>query len=170
VLGEDGNDRLGGGQGADTIDGGDGDDFIGGGFGADLIQGGTGNDTIGGGLGDDTVLGGEGNDFLAGGGRDDVLDGGAGNDTLNGGEGNDLMTGGEGVDTFVFNRLTSGEADIITDFDVATETVILRSVANFDTLDITDTVAGAVVTVDGQTITFEAVLAADLTADNFLFG
>jgi alkaline phosphatase len=116
------------------------------------------------------VLGGDGDDFLAGGGRDDVLDGGAGNDTLNGGEGNDLMTGGEGVDTFVFNRLTSGEADIITDFDVATETVILRSVANFDTLDITDTVAGAVVTVDGQTITFEAVLAADLTADNFLFG
>ncbi|ARE81890.1 trifunctional nucleotide phosphoesterase protein YfkN [Roseovarius mucosus] len=170
VRGEDGNDRLGGGQGADTVEGGTGDDFIGGGAGTDLLDGGEGNDSLGGGLGDDTVLGGAGDDFVAGGGRDDVLDGGAGNDTLNGGSGNDLMTGGEGVDTFVFNTLTSGEADIITDFDASTETVILRSVASFDTLDITDTVAGAVVAVDGQTITFEAVLAADLTADNFLFG
>jgi len=170
VQGEDGNDRLGGGQGADTVEGGAGDDLIGGGAGTDLLDGGEGNDSLGGGLGDDTVLGGAGNDFVAGGGRDDVLDGGTGNDTLNGGEGNDLMTGGEGVDTFVFNRLNSGEADIINDFDAATETVILRSVANFDALDITDTVAGAVVAVDGHTITFEAVLAADLTADNFLFG
>ncbi|WP_297539344.1 choice-of-anchor I family protein [Roseovarius sp.] len=170
VQGEDGNDRLGGGQGADTVEGGAGDDLIGGGAGTDLLDGGEGNDSLGGGLGDDTVLGGAGNDFVAGGGRDDVLDGGTGNDTLNGGEGNDLMTGGEGVDTFVFNMLNSGEADIITDFDAATETVILRSVANFDALDITDTVAGAVVAVDGHTITFEAVLAADLTADNFLFG
>lgn len=170
VQGEDGNDRLGGGQGADTVEGGAGDDLIGGGAGTDLLDGGEGNDSLGGGLGDDTVLGGAGNDFVAGGGRDDVLDGGTGNDTLNGGEGNDLMTGGEGVDTFVFNRLNSGEADIITDFDAATETVILRSVANFDALDITDTDDGAVVTVDGHTITFEAVLAADLTADNFLFG
>lgn len=170
VQGEDGNDRLGGGQGADTVEGGAGDDLIGGGAGTDLLDGGEGNDSLGGGLGDDTVLGGAGNDFVAGGGRDDVLDGGTGNDTLNGGEGNDLMTGGEGVDTFVFNMLNSGEADIITDFDAATETVILRSVANFDALDITDTVAGAVVSVDGHTITFEAVLAADLTADNFLFG
>ncbi|MBC7179209.1 MAG: choice-of-anchor I family protein, partial [Roseovarius sp.] len=170
VLGEDGNDRLGGGQGADTVEGGAGDDNLGGGAGTDRLEGGDGNDSLGGGLGDDDVFGGDGDDFLAGGGRDDLLDGGTGNDTLNGGEGNDLMTGGEGVDTFVFNTLTSGEADIITDFDVSAETVILRSVANFDALDITDTVAGAVVTADGQTITFEAVLAADLTADNFLFG
>ncbi|KJS45372.1 MAG: alkaline phosphatase [Roseovarius sp. BRH_c41] len=170
VQGEGDNDRLGGGQGVDTIEGGTGDDNLGGGAGTDLLDGGEGNDSLGGGFGDDTVLGGAGDDFLAGGGRDDVLDGGAGNDTLNGGDGNDLMTGGEGVDTFVFNTLISGEADIITDFDSAAETVILRSVANFDALEIADTVAGAVVTVDGQSITFEAVLAADLTVDNFVFG
>jgi alkaline phosphatase len=165
-----GNDTMGGGRGDDVVNGGAGNDVANGGAGNDLVQGEDGNDRLGGGQGADTVEGGAGNDFVAGGGRDDVLDGGTGDDTLNGGEGNDLMTGGEGVDTFVFNRLNSGEADIITDFDAATETVILRSVANFDALDITDTVAGAVVAVDGHTITFEAVLAADLTADNFLFG
>lgn len=170
VRGEDGNDRLGGGQGADTVEGGIGDDLLGGGAGTDLLDGGEGNDSLGGGFGNDTVLGGAGDDFVAGGGRDDLLDGGTGNDTLNGGDGDDSMTGGEGVDVFVFNTVNSGETDIITDFDSVTETVILRSVASFDALDIADTAAGAVVTVEGHSITFEAVLAADLSADNFVFG
>ena len=73
--------------------------------------------------------------------------------------GADISTGmlrygfGKGRDRAARMTFLAGDADIITDFDASTETVILRSVASFDTLDITDTVAGAVVAVDGQTIT-----------------
>lgn len=49
----------------------------------------------------------------------DTLDGRGGNDTLNGGGGNDTLTGGLGADTFVFNNLSFGQNDTITDFNAA---------------------------------------------------
>jgi Ca2+-binding RTX toxin-like protein len=115
-----GNDRVEGGQGADTMAGGDfsvGDDTFIGGEGDDNLDGRDGNDTLDGGggddilqpgPGDDTLDGGDGNDFVAGpalGSTDcagdpgiDTMRGGGGDDTLCGGPGADLLDGGDGDD------------------------------------------------------------------------
>src|SRR5262245_31997239 len=63
------------------------DNVITGGIGADTLDGAGGNDTLHGGAGNDTLIGGLGNDVLDGGAGDDVLLGGLGNDTLAGGPG-----------------------------------------------------------------------------------
>ena len=49
----------------------------------------------------------------------DLLLGGDGNDTLSGGDGNDILAGAKGADTFTWGAetLSSGNADIITDYD-----------------------------------------------------
>lgn len=67
------------------------------------------------------IVGGSGNNVFTGGGGDDTLSGGAGDDRLIGGEGNDILTGGAGADTFVIatGGTTSGDVDIITDFNLA---------------------------------------------------
>ncbi len=87
------NDRLFGGQGADTLLGGDG---------ADSLEGGTENDQLFGGAGADTLLGEAGDDTLDGGTEADQLFGGDGADSLNAGAGNDLLYGGIGADTIYF--------------------------------------------------------------------
>ncbi|EAQ26302.1 DUF6851 domain-containing protein [Roseovarius sp. 217] len=173
------NDSISGSFGNDSIDGGDGDDLIGGGTGQDTILGGAGNDQVGAGEGDDDLFGGDGDDFLAGGGRDDLIDGGAGNDTINGGAGNDVMTGGDGVELFVFNEFVAGDVDVITDFEVGVDSVLIRvnDLDNggnglqgfFDALGIVDTFAGAQFNVNGNDVLLESVLAADLTIDSFSF-
>src|SRR5205085_1009998 len=62
VLGGDGNDRLTGSGGAETLIGGNGND---------RLDGGGGNDTLEGDAGNDQLLGGDGNETLTGGaGRD----------------------------------------------------------------------------------------------------
>jgi Ca2+-binding RTX toxin-like protein len=77
---------------AATINGEDGNDRLTGGAGADLINGGAGNDR---------ADGGDGNDQINGDAGDDRLDGGAGNDIMNGGDGNDRINAADrgGVDT-----------------------------------------------------------------------
>lgn len=124
VSGGDGDQRLLGRAGADTLDGGDGadtllggrgadlgigglgDDLLLGGYGRDMLRGGAGNDTVNGGVGDDTLegedgadllIGGLGNDLLLGGDGADTLHGGHGADTLSGEAGDDLLTGGNGA-------------------------------------------------------------------------
>ncbi|WP_269769733.1 cadherin domain-containing protein [Flavisphingomonas formosensis] len=62
LTGNELNNRITGGGGADTISGLDGDDQLFGGAGNDTIDGGNGNDTIDGGTGADTMTGGAGND------------------------------------------------------------------------------------------------------------
>jgi Ca2+-binding RTX toxin-like protein len=120
LAGDDGQNRIGGGGGNDTIHGrGDSDNLLGG-AGADLIDGGDGFDSVWGEAGDDTLLGGvnpdelvggEGEDSLSGDDAADNLLGGAGNDTLaggadddnlGGGPGADLIDGGPGSDTAVY--------------------------------------------------------------------
>ncbi len=184
--GGDGNDSMSGSFGNDLIFGGDGDDDIGGGTGQDTIDAGAGNDRVGGGEGNDSIFGGDGNDFLAGGGRDDIIDGGAGIDTINGGAGNDVMTGGAGADQFVFSAFFDGEADIITDFEDGIDSFFIRRIdpdtgetnitnggnglAGFvAALNIVDTIAGAQMTVNGNTILVEGIAAAQLTVDDFQF-
>jgi|GEM_PF-6306670 len=178
IFGGDGNDTLGGGLGDDTIEGEAGNDDLGGGAGQDLLRGGAGQDTIGGGFGDDTIEGGLDDDMLYGGGRDDVLDGGEGDDTLNGGDGDDTMTGGEGADTFIFNSFQSGEADLVTDFEIGVDVFRLKGIENepdtglqgkFDALNITDLDGGAQIDHLGHTILIEGVSASDLSIDDFNF-
>jgi len=108
VLGGSGDDTLVGGTGDDAIYGENGVDTIAGGLGNDSLFGGTESDSLEGGFGNDLLRGGASNDKLAGGSGDDILfgDNGAdlllgdgGRDTLNGGAGEDLLVGGRGDDT-----------------------------------------------------------------------
>src|SRR5688572_17490387 len=85
--------------------------------------------------GPDTITGSSGNDNLDGLAGADIISGLAGNDTLIGGDGNDTLSGGNddtltvGADTdyfvfsFSFNLLFN--SDVITDFSVATDTIVL---------------------------------------------
>ena len=107
AYGNQGNDKLTGGSGADRLYGGPGDDCLlgnagddelHGDSGDDLLVGGDGNDSAYGWFGDDTLLGDAGNDYLSGYLGNDVLRGGSGNDELHGHEGNDLLFGDEGDD------------------------------------------------------------------------
>ncbi|MET7934223.1 calcium-binding protein [Streptomyces sp. NPDC005322] len=110
--GEDGNDRIDGGNGLGA-DGGSGDDILTGacqyicrgGSGNDSVTGTSddnalygddGNDTLHSGAGDDQVYGGRGNDTLYGEAGDDTMYGNSGDDVLHGGPGNDTLSGGPG--------------------------------------------------------------------------
>ncbi|HHX2521126.1 TPA: type 1 secretion protein [Neisseria subflava] len=103
VSGGDGNDRIRGGLGNDTINSDSGNDII---FGYD------GDDRLNGGIGNDSVHGGNGNDTLWGESGDDRLNGGDGNDVLFGGQGTDYLVGGKGADTYVFS-LGEGKDTIV---------------------------------------------------------
>ncbi|MFO1069398.1 MAG: cadherin domain-containing protein [Geminicoccaceae bacterium] len=130
VFGGDGNDRLLGSTGNDTVFGGsgidrlrggsqndllfggnDGDVVIGengvdtlsGGTGGDTLFGGNDNDRLDGGSINDTLFGGNGDDRLSGSSYSDRLFGGAGNDILSGSTGNDTLSGGDGIDTALFS-------------------------------------------------------------------
>lgn len=111
AVGGDGNDKLTGNAGANTIEGGGGDDRLSGMAGNDTLDGGDGNDVLEGGAGDDTLDGGADSDTASyatatvgvsvdltqqGAAQNTV---GAGNDTLNdienliGSKKNDTLTG-----------------------------------------------------------------------------
>jgi len=110
VYGEDGNDAVYTGAGADLLDGGNGNDTLYAGLAADRVFGGAGNDSIEGEGGADQLRGGDGddrissdydywtgtttadNDLLLGEGGNDWLQGGIGADTLDGGLGDDTIT------------------------------------------------------------------------------
>jgi serralysin len=107
LRGNDLDNRLTGGFGADTIEGGagldflrgeDGDDVIFGGAGFDDTHGNMGNDTLHGGDGDDWVVGGKDQDELYGDAGFDIVYGNLGDDTCDGGEGADWIRGGQGND------------------------------------------------------------------------
>ena len=126
LTGDDLNNRLAGGIGADLLDGGAGDDLLIGGEGADTMDGGEGIDTASftdkvasvavtltgtvfatvsiGGITEDRIrgienlIGGDAGDSLTGDNGNNRLDGGFGADTLNGGQGDDILIGGEDAD------------------------------------------------------------------------
>lgn len=99
LTGGAGNDTLDGGTQFDYLDGGDGRDDLFGGMGNDTLYGGRDGDRLSGGNGDDYLNGGMGNDLLVGGRGDDTLEGGNRNDRLIAGEGEDFLYGGSGNDT-----------------------------------------------------------------------
>ncbi len=74
IVGNDSNNTIYGGTGADSLNGGAGND---------LLSGGKGNDTLTGGAGNDTLTGGDGNDvFIFEGGNDLITDYTAGKDKI----------------------------------------------------------------------------------------
>jgi len=107
IYGMAGNDWLSGGEGNDTIYGGDGNDTIWDNAGSNKMYGGKGNDiiTADNGVADNELYGEEGNDTLeAWATGNTILDGGAGNDTLYL-NGSGKMIGGAGNDTYIIGGI-----------------------------------------------------------------
>ncbi|PJI84348.1 uncharacterized protein (TIGR01370 family) [Yoonia maricola] len=123
-------------SGADELIGGTGDDDIAGAQGADTITGDAGDDNLRGNRGQDTIYGGEGDDTLAGGKGHDYLDGGVGDDILTGGKGHDELFGGEGSDQFVF--AASSGWDVIADFDVAVDVLVVENLEILESYETSD--------------------------------
>lgn len=167
-----GDDRLQGGGGDDLMIGGGGDDSLFGGGGGDNIRGGGGNDTIRGGGGNDTIRGNGGSDTIRGNGGDDSIIGGGGADTIIAGPGNDTIKGGGGNDVFIFsnNDINRSPETTIKAFQFGRDTVDLSAITGlgpFSNLDLMDSAAGAVLTVNGNTILFQGRRSADFDADDF---
>jgi Ca2+-binding RTX toxin-like protein len=114
INGGNGNDRIKGGGGDDTILGDKGNDRVWGGAGNDNVNGGAGNDWLWGDDGDDVMHGDAGHDHLIGGGGVDQLFGDVGHDRLHGGDDDDTLWGGFGMDHLhgnAGNDLLYGEED-----------------------------------------------------------
>lgn len=107
VFGEEGKDRVTGGNRRDILSGGSGGDKLNGRGrrdrvlgkgGNDVLRGGNGRDLVSGNAGRDKLFGDSGADLLGGGPGMDRLFGGAGPDTLVGGRDRDKLDGGPGRD------------------------------------------------------------------------
>jgi Ca2+-binding RTX toxin-like protein len=113
-----------------------------GGKGSDNLDGQEGDDLLNGNLENDTVFGGAGNDIVRGGKGADVLDGGLGADYLIGDADQDKLTGGADADIFVLPGVSiaatsSNQADLITDFVVGTDKIMLPTGTTFAQLTLT---------------------------------
>jgi serralysin len=175
VYGGDGNDTLAGSYDADSVFGGAGNDSMGGGTGDDTMYAGAGNDQVGAGEDNDLIYGEDGHDFLGGGSGNDTLYGGADNDTINGGTGNDSLIGGDGVDQFVFNSLTNGEYDRISDFENGVDNIRMHGVgsggqaARFAELSLSSVSGGVEISYAGHTILLEGHAIGDIDQSDFIF-
>lgn len=131
LVGGNGNDALHGGANGDTLFGNDGQDTLNGDNGDDFLYGGDGIDTLQGGAGRDRLAGDQGDDTLHGGDDRDTLFGGDGDDVIRGGTSIDSLYGNDGADTFVYQQGdVDGSRDYILDF----------SIAQGDTIDISDVI------------------------------
>ncbi|MEA2734947.1 MAG: hypothetical protein QOE14_1398 [Humisphaera sp.] len=103
VSGGDGNDKILGGDGADSLSGNAGRDTLFGGNGADRLGGNGGRDKLLGEGGADRCYGGTSGDWLLGAGGNDQLFGEGGNDHIQGGSGTDTLDGSAGDDLLISN-------------------------------------------------------------------
>ena len=163
------NNAMYGGTGNDTVTGGDWTDWFYDAGGNETVHAGGGNDVISDNYGVNFLYGEGGDDWIISGtNQGALLDGGEGNDTLNayfggntllGGAGNDLLenteggvlasifTGGDDADTFIYRPGVSVETNVVvTDFQDGVDHIGLRSWLSYDQLTITDTEAGAEIT------------------------
>lgn len=193
LYGGDGNDYLSGGAGDDNHYGGAGDDVILGSVGGDHFDGGDGVDTVDFSYSTDNftldlsqsqavftsgfteqvlnfenIIAGSGNNVLIGSSASNEINGGAGNDRIEGLAGDDVLTGGTGTDVFVFNTVTDTGADIVTDFELNTDTLELAGVSYSD-LTFVDTGSGTRVEWTNGSVELESIAAASLTEDQFSF-
>lgn len=159
ILAGDGDDRVYGGLGWETIEGGDGRDILtntggrglmNGGAGDDTLRGASAPETLAGGDQDDVIIGGGGVDtmygdqgddyilgtttpeYLHGGTGDDTLVGHAGADELNGNDGDDRLLGGIGNDTLIGGR----GADVMVGDDGA-DTFVFNDISESGVTDAT---------------------------------
>jgi Ca2+-binding RTX toxin-like protein len=134
LAGDNFDNIIEGGAGADRLDGGKAVDTASyanaaSGVTADLLKS---RNNLGDALGDtykniENLLGSAFNDTLVGSHADNAIAGGDGDDTIVGNKGIDELTGGLGADTFRFNTTKDG-GDIVTDFVSGTDQIgILRS-------------------------------------------
>lgn len=167
IIGTNRADRLIGTNDGEVMDGRGGNDYVSGRDGDDFIMGGKGNDTLGGGLGEDTILGGKGNDIIFAFDGDDVIDAGKGNDIIHGGEGSDIIFGGEGEDTFIFQieDFADGSVDIVADFEMGKDRMIINGMSESDMLTFDSTLSTAFINGE-EVISFENV---DTTEDFEMF-
>lgn len=135
LIGDSGNDFIGGRKASDSLDGSTGNDSIYGDRELDTLTGGSGDDILFGGRGADSLAGDEGNDSLYGGNGNDTLLGGSGDDFLSGDNGDDFLIGGEGSDRFLLTP-DSG-IDSIANFETDTDKIVLRNGLSFEQLEIT---------------------------------
>ena len=140
LFGTEDSDRISGFGGYDWIIAGLGNDSVWGGGGNDRIEGDDpnlaegGDDMLYGGPGNDQIEGHGGNDRLFGGTEDDLIYGGEGDDLIRGGLGHDIVTGGAGADSFVL--VSTEGTDIITDFDLELDTIVLYGGITTETITI----------------------------------
>ncbi len=155
IIGSANGDILVGNDLQNSILGGAGADEIIAKGGNDSLLGATGNDTISGGAGLDFISGGDDDDLLYGEADGDFIEGGTGNDIIDGGSGNDTLFGEAGYDTFKdslgVDTIDGGAGDDLIEF----------TTVNFDATDGNDTVSGGANT---DTLEFlDAITQANLT-------
>ena len=156
LLGTENSDRINGFGGDDWIQGGLGDDSVWAGHGNDWIRGDddysaeSGDDMLYGGPGHDLIFGHGGSDRLFGGTDNDQLVGGEGDDLLRGSLGYDILTGDAGSDRFV---LATGEGtDIITDFEIDFDSLVLYTGIASDTISITQLDSNTALSLGNETL------------------
>lgn len=170
VLGSDYSDCLYVNGFAERVKAGAGDDGIQGGAIEEVFFGGTGDDVLAGGAKGDRLFGGQGKDTLFGQDGADSLFGGGGADLLIGGRGTDLLTGGRGADVFAFNKGHGTDNEIL-DFEDGQDRIRFGEVAyRYEDLNIVDDTDGALISAGNVSVLVRDVSAADLTAEDFLFG
>jgi Ca2+-binding RTX toxin-like protein len=118
IFGNDGDDRIFGGNSEDLCFGNSGNDFVSGGWNLvlDILFGNDGNDVLHGDGGNDLVLGNDGADDVFGGpGLADILFGNGGNDNIYGEDGFDLIFGDPGNDVIrggnFIDLISGGQGD-----------------------------------------------------------
>ena len=116
---------------ADYIDIADGGGSVFAGSGDDTILAGNGDDFLLGESGADLMISGAGNDALIAGPGNDTLEAGAGNDVIIAEGGDDRLTGGPGADLFRYPGGIAVNADRITDFVPADDTIELSSTLGY---------------------------------------
>jgi serralysin len=190
IIGSNDANEIHGGGGNDIIVGGSGGDHIYGDGGIDTFRAATGQSmtislatgTTSDGdflYGIENVEGSYDGDVIEGDDNDNALSGLTGNDVIAGGGGNDILTGGPDFDTFVFDHHDYGEADVITDFTVASDRIDLHETEIESWLDLNfgfdgdymEQVGTDVVihTSDEDTVTLLNVQLSTLSPDNFIF-
>lgn len=139
-----------------------------GGFGNDKLIGGDLAETFDGEWDDDRLQGNGGNDTLRGGDGDDILKGGDGDDLLEGGSGNDRLRGDAGSDVFVFGA-DSG-TDSVVDFDQGIDVLrIADHAGGFAGLGFAAVGRDLLVAHDGGTILLLGLAGATLAPADFDF-
>ena len=117
--------------------------------------------------GDDTIIGGAGDDTIFGGQGDDYLVGGEGNDILSGDRGFDTLTGGGGSNQFIVAP-SADDRDVITDFSVGRDKMILREGVTLGDIQIQNTEIGTLILQDGAALSILQTPGIQVSANDFL--